>query len=238
MVSGWHVHDMHQLEYAFRGIVQVETDTARYLLPPQQAVWIPAGVAHNTTLRRVRTVSVFLDPDMVTDTQHRARVLSVPPVLREMILYAARWPIDGPTTDPAAPAFFDAVAALLTQSMTDETPYHLPVTTDPIVTAAMHYTDNHLDTANLTAVCAAVAVSERTLRRRFTATTGLTWRDYLTHSRMQRAMALLTETDRTILDIALAIGFDNPGSFARAFATHTGRNPSLYRKHTRRPISS
>ena len=38
-VTGWHSHDLHQLEYAFQGVAQVETDAARYLLPPQQAVW-------------------------------------------------------------------------------------------------------------------------------------------------------------------------------------------------------
>jgi quercetin dioxygenase-like cupin family protein len=53
-VTGWHFHDLHQLEYAFEGVAQVETDTARYLLPPQQAVWIPADVEHCTTLTRVK----------------------------------------------------------------------------------------------------------------------------------------------------------------------------------------
>ena len=33
-ITGWHSHDRHQLEYAFEGVAQVETETARYLLPP------------------------------------------------------------------------------------------------------------------------------------------------------------------------------------------------------------
>jgi AraC-like DNA-binding protein len=61
-VTGWHYHDLHQLEYAFQGIAEVETADARYLLPPQQAAWIPAGTEHCTTLTRTRTLAVFFDP--------------------------------------------------------------------------------------------------------------------------------------------------------------------------------
>jgi quercetin dioxygenase-like cupin family protein len=72
--TGWHSHDLHQLEYAFEGVAEVETDAARYLLPPQQAIWIPAGVEHCTTLTRVRTASVFLDPSLGISAGDRVRV--------------------------------------------------------------------------------------------------------------------------------------------------------------------
>ena len=57
LVADWHTHELHQVEYALAGVVEVETHAAHYLLPPQQSVWIPAGLAHRTTIRRVRTVS-------------------------------------------------------------------------------------------------------------------------------------------------------------------------------------
>ena len=44
LVTGWHCHDVHQIEYAIGGVVEVETDSGHYLLPPQQAAWIPAGL--------------------------------------------------------------------------------------------------------------------------------------------------------------------------------------------------
>ena len=56
LVAEWHTHDLHQLQYAFQGVVEVETAGARYLLPPQQALWIPAGLVHRSILRQVRTV--------------------------------------------------------------------------------------------------------------------------------------------------------------------------------------
>ncbi|MGD0395008.1 MAG: AraC family transcriptional regulator, partial [Acidimicrobiales bacterium] len=39
LVTTWHSHDLHQIEYALQGVVEVETATAHYLLPPQQAAW-------------------------------------------------------------------------------------------------------------------------------------------------------------------------------------------------------
>ena len=43
LITGWHSHEVHQIEYALHGVVEVETDSAHYLLPPQQAAWIPVG---------------------------------------------------------------------------------------------------------------------------------------------------------------------------------------------------
>ncbi len=233
VTSDWHTHDLHQIEYAFEGLVQIETSSARYLSPPQQALWIPAGLAHKTTLKQVRTVSVFLDPMMITGMNDRARVLRVEPVLREMILYAARWPIGRPGSEPVADSYFTTLAALVTQWLDNESPFHLPTTADPVVDTAMRYTDEHLDTVTLGEVCAAAAVSERTLRRRFAAETNLSWRAYLARSRMLRAMALLADPDITVLGVATRVGFDNAGAFARAFSAYTGRTPSAYRQRTR-----
>ena len=90
LVAIWHTHELHQLLYAFEGVAEVETAGSHHLLPPQQAAWIPAGLPHQTTLRKVRTVAVFFEPSMVEDRSDRVRVLSARAPVREMIVYAAR----------------------------------------------------------------------------------------------------------------------------------------------------
>jgi hypothetical protein len=50
LVTGWHFHDVHEIEYACRGMVEVRADAGHCLLPPHQAAWIPAGLRHQTTL--------------------------------------------------------------------------------------------------------------------------------------------------------------------------------------------
>lgn len=232
--ASWHRHDLHQLEYAFEGIVEVETALARYRLPSRQAIWIPAGLAHRSLFEAARTVSVFFDPVTVRDTAGRARVLPVESILREMIIYSARWPIGRPAGEATADSYFDALAGLVVEFLDHERPFYLPTSTDPLVTSIMRYTDDHLDSISIEEICRVTAVSERTLRRRFRTATGMTWRQYLLHSRLLRAMALLTRHDNTVLAIATAVGFDSASAFSRAFHSYSGQTPTAFRQERRK----
>lgn len=231
VVTGWHHHDLHQLEYAFAGTAEVQTAQARYLLPPQQAVWIPAGVEHCTTLTRVRTVAVFFDPALDIPAGDDVRVLAVPPVLREMVLYARRWPIDHPRTDePMADAFLEVLARLVLESVGDPALLRLPTSRDPLVAAAIRVTDQRLAGVSLREVCAAVGTSERTLRRAFPAEIGLTWQEYLRQARLLRATALLAQPSPNVLAVGTAVGFASPSGFTRAFRRYTGETPYAYHR--------
>jgi AraC-like DNA-binding protein len=43
-------------------------------------------------------------------------------------------------------------------------------------------------------------------------------------------MALLAQPDRNVLEVSLAVGFDDAGAFARSFARHCGETPSSYKR--------
>jgi AraC-like DNA-binding protein len=229
LVTDWHVHDLHQVEYAFEGVAEVETAAGHYLLPPQQAVWIPAGLAHQTTLRRVRSVSVFFAPELLPDPGGQARILAAAPVVREMILYATRWPIDRPQTSAEADTFFEVLANLVLEWLDHEVPLCLPTSADPLVAEVIAVTTAQLATITTTALCRAVGTSERTLRRRFSEETSMTWPRYLTQARLLRAMALLAESPRSITAVAADVGFENVSSFSRAFARFAHETPTAYR---------
>ena len=234
LVTTWHSHDLHQIEYALRGVVEVETAAAHYLLPPQQAAWIPAGLRHQTTIATaVHTVSVFFDPGLVPEAGGRARILGVAPVVREMIVYGLRWPIERSGSDPAADAFFAVLGRLVADALDDEAPLSLPTSTEPVVAAAMTYTNGHLDAVSAAQVSRAVGVSERTLRRQFRTELDMSWRTYLLQARLLRSMALLAEPGPTVLQVAGRVGFESASAFARAFTARTGETPSAYRHRVR-----
>ena len=231
LVTGWHSHDMHQIEYAVGGVVEVETAAAHYLLPPQQAAWIPAGLTHQATMNpAVRTVSVMFDPHLVPRAGDRAQILAVSPLVREMMLYAVRWPIGRPNGDDVSDGFFRALGHLVSEALDHDAPLSLPTSADPVIAAAMAYTKEHLESATAAAASQAAAVSERTLRRQFRATVGISWRQYLLQARLLRAMALLASPGQSVRDVATAVGFDSVSSFARAFAQHCGETPSSYQR--------
>ncbi|MFI5511450.1 AraC family transcriptional regulator [Mycobacterium sp. NPDC051804] len=231
LITGWHSHEVHQIEYALHGVVEVETDSAHYLLPPQQAAWIPAGLEHQAVMNPdVKTVAVMFDPALVAAPGDRARILAVSPLIREMMIYALRWQIDRADGDAQSDGFFRTLANLVAEALDHEAPLSLPTTEHPIVAAATTYTKAHLDSVSADEVSRAVAVSERTLRRLFQDTLGLSWRTYLLHARMLRAMALLAAPGQSVQETASAVGFDSLSSFTRAFAQFCGETPSTYRK--------
>ena len=73
----WHSHDMHQLQYAFSGIVEVEDEGGTYMLPRALAAWIPAGVSHRTKIHFVRSGSVYLSAKLVPNAGDRIRIVQV-----------------------------------------------------------------------------------------------------------------------------------------------------------------
>lgn len=231
LVTGWHFHDVHEIEYACRGMVEVKTQAGHYLLPPHQAAWIPAGLQHQTTLNAgAQTLAVLFEPRLVPMAGDRVRILAVSALLREMMLYSVRWPISRTESGAEADSFFQTLGYVVAEALDDEMPLNLPVSADAVVTAATDYTRAHLDRVTISDVTRAVAVSERTLRRNFKTHLGLSWRTYLLRARVLRSMALLAQPDRSILEVSIAVGFDDVSAFSRSFARHSGETPSAYKR--------
>ena len=72
-------------------------------------------------------------------------------------------------------------------------------------------------------------VSEAHFIRVFRDTFGETPHRYLQRRRVERAMFLLRETDRSVTDICLDVGFTSLGTFSRTFAEIVGEPPTTYR---------
>jgi AraC-like DNA-binding protein len=78
-------------------------------------------------------------------------------------------------------------------------------------------------------VAAIAHISEAHFSRRFRAVFGETPHRYLQRRRVERSMFLLRETDRSITDICLDVGFGSLGTFSRTFREIVGETPSAYR---------
>ena len=78
-------------------------------------------------------------------------------------------------------------------------------------------------------VAAVAHVSEAHFIRTFRATFGETPHRYLQRRRVERAMFLLVQSDRSVTDICLDVGFTSLGTFSRTFREIVGETPSAYR---------
>ena len=73
-------------------------------------------------------------------------------------------------------------------------------------------------------------VSEAHFIRTFRATFGETPHRYLQRRRVERAMFLLRESDLSVSEICLEVGFQSLGSFGRTFREIVGESPTTYRR--------
>jgi AraC-like DNA-binding protein len=73
-------------------------------------------------------------------------------------------------------------------------------------------------------------VSDAHFIRTFRATFGETPHRYLQRRRVERAMFLLRETDRSVTEICVDVGFTSLGTFGRTFRDIVGESPTGYRR--------
>ncbi|MEW5745518.1 MAG: AraC family transcriptional regulator [Nitrospirota bacterium] len=59
--------------------------------------------------------------------------------------------------------------------------------------------------------------------------TGLPFKSYQEHIKMERAGELLQDPDRTVADISRTLGYTTPGYFSTAFKKFTGLSPRAFR---------
>ncbi len=82
---------------------------------------------------------------------------------------------------------------------------------------------------DIEALAGVAHVSKAHFIRTFRATFGETPHRYLQRRRVERAMFLLRESDRSITDICLDVGFTSLGTFSRTFRDIVGVSPTVYR---------
>lgn len=79
-------------------------------------------------------------------------------------------------------------------------------------------------------LCPLVAMSARTLMRRFSQATGTTPMQYLLRVRVTRAAHLLRTTQAPMTDISADVGFSDSNYFSRQFRRIIGMSPTDYRR--------
>ena len=88
---------------------------------------------------------------------------------------------------------------------------------------------------DIPALARVALVSQAHFIRTFRATFGETPHRYLQRRRVERAMALLRNSDRSVTDICFAVGFASLGTFSRTFRDIVGRSPSAFRQEAPGP---
>jgi transcriptional regulator GlxA family with amidase domain len=124
---------------------------------------------------------------------------------------------------------------LIDVSHTGRIPY-LPLLTetkhtDPAVERAQHWRQKNMaKNIRMSDLARAMAVSDRTLARRFGAAIRQTPLEYLQAVRLEAARTLLEAGDMTVQSIAAQVGYSDASSFSRLFGQVVGLSPGAYRR--------
>jgi len=222
----WHVHEDHQLAWAASGVLTVLTADATWVLPPTRALWIPAGLRHETasaTRATMRTLYIRpgLFPVSWTET-HQPTPVAASPLLAELIGY-----LGGDDLDPVKRAHAESVLADLLKPV--------PVTTiqvrlpagQPARQVAEALRANPADQRTLREWGREVGASERTLARAFAAGAGVPFGHWRALLRLQAALPMLAAGE-PVTRVAGRVGYDTPSAFVAAFRRETGQTPAAY----------
>ncbi|EAQ47455.1 transcriptional regulator, AraC family protein [Roseobacter sp. MED193] len=87
----------------------------------------------------------------------------------------------------------------------------------------------------LTTIADRLGTSPRSLQQQFRLRLGTTPQDHYLHLRLAEARRLVSDTDLSLMEVALATGFTSPSSFARAFRVAHGTSARELRQNRNTP---
>jgi transcriptional regulator GlxA family with amidase domain len=110
------------------------------------------------------------------------------------------------------------------------TPHATPAEGSEIARATRYLQRNSGKRLALAGACRALAISERTLARRFKASLGMSPLSYLQSQRIARARELLESSKLPLDRIVEQCGYEDVSSFRKLFARQVGMTPRDYRQ--------
>jgi AraC-like DNA-binding protein/mannose-6-phosphate isomerase-like protein (cupin superfamily) len=222
-----HRHRRAQLIYAVSGTMTIDTDGGTWLVPPDLALWMPPGEMHAITMAgEVDMRTLYIDGRAGVRQQQRCEVLTVTPLLRELIVRATELPVLYDEIGPSAAV----MTLILDEIRTAPTlPLHLPMPTDRRLIRLCRLVQADLEAEHSRDQLAAeVGLSPRSLTRLFRAQTGLGFSEWRQRARLLAALGRISAGER-ITTVALSLGYASPGAFAVMFRRVLGVAPSAYR---------
>lgn len=224
--TGWHSHPRGQLLYATDGVMVVHSDIGSWVVPPNRALWMLAGLRHNVTMSGdVLMRTAYIDETKIANLPAESCVINVSPLLRELLVEAVR-------IEPTAQ--IDGREALLLDLLICELrvsstiPLHLPMPVDTRIRSICDALSKRpSDTSSAADWAQSIGVAERTLHRLFTKETGMTFAQWREQARLLYALRRIAEGDK-LIDVALDCGYSSPSAFAAMFRRHFKTPPSTF----------
>jgi len=221
-----HRHSRAQLIYALAGVVTVSTATGSWMVPPDHALWVPAGVVHSVTASgRVSMRSIYVMPGAVADLPRESRVVGLTDLMRSLMLEAVRLPQPYEAESRAG-----LIMALILEEIPNlpERPLGLPFPAEPRLAAlCRRFLRDPGAGALIDEWAGVLGMSRRSFTRFFRAQTGVSLSAWRQQACIFAALPRLAGGER-VTSVALDLGYDSTAAFTTMFKRMTGIVPSRY----------
>lgn len=218
-----HAHRRTQLLCVFSGVVLVETERGRFMIPPGHALLIPPQLPHSVEmLRDVAMKSVYVTPTEKNLVNDRPLVLEVTDLARSLLLEAIRL-----QTEMIENRRANLVQTLLIEEILEleERPLGLPFPTDRRLAALCRdFVTAPSPNARLDDWAERLAMSRRTFTRFFRRETGISFVAWRQQASVFACLPRLAE-GVAVTEVALEAGYENASAFTTMFRRVLGTTP-------------
>jgi AraC-like DNA-binding protein len=219
----WHRHDDHQLAWAASGVLVVLTEASTWVLPPTRALWIPAGLRHETrSSGRATMRTLYIRPGLCSVSWPEPTPVAARPLLAELIGYLENEPLDPPRRARAEQVLVDLLEPVAMSTIEVRMPAE-----DRAREVADALRADPADQRTLAEWGRHVGASSRTLARSFVADTGVPFGRWRTLLRLQSALTALAAGE-PVSNVARQVGYETASAFTAAFHRETGMAPAAY----------
>lgn len=223
--------DRHYLLCASVGALRLEAQGRAWLLPPARAALIEAGQPVQVSIPRpVTTASVLFGTRFAPPPPAPLTVFDLSPLARSLVAECGAWGDSDQPLTAYAETLFAALASVTWRLAEQPSPVVVPVGRSAELRRALQLTGERLGSEiRFQDLAEEVGLAPRSLARRFSDETGMTWRAALRRIRMMRAIEELASSDTPVTTIAFMVGYTSLSAFNAAFQELTGRTPTRYR---------
>jgi AraC-like DNA-binding protein len=223
LVFDWHTHTDHQLAWAASGVLTVRTKESAWVLPPTRALWIPAGLPHETLSAGAATMrSAYVRPGRYPLGWTEPTPVSASPLLCELIGYLEDRSLAAERRARAEAVLVDLLQPVAMTTVEVRWPQD-----DRARQVAERLAASPADGRTLADWGRQAGASERTLARAFLAETGVSFGRWRTLIRIQAALTALAAGE-PVGNVARRVGYDSDSAFVQAFRRETGVTPGAY----------
>jgi len=227
--EGWtpeHSHQRGQLVALTQGLMIVEAGSERWMCPSLRCAWIPPNCKHAArSVGGATGAMVDLSPQMCRGLPTTPCMLNSSELLFAIVHRMVGWDL----RQPLNPSKKHLITTLRDEiRKPDQQPLRLTIPREErLARVADALLEDVADDRTLDAWADVAGMARRTFMRAFSAQTGMSFGRWRQQARLFAALEMLAQ-NRSVTEVAIAVGYDSVSAFIEMFRTMLGTTPQSY----------